>query len=105
VFRKFYKFYNADDVRTLSNNVEKKFGLSSIYDAFMFIAPEVKGDLQLEQAEFQSVVSGEDVSFAVKHEKAKSFEWKTLGVLGGNDAIFLHFLFDFLIWPGLYPLS
>jgi len=71
----------------------------------MFIAPEVKGDLQLEQAEFQSVVSGEDVSFAVKHEKAKSFEWKTLGVLGGNDAIFLHFLFDFLIWPGLYPLS
>ena len=37
----FRKFYNADDVRTLSNNVEKKFGLSSIYDAFMFIAPEV----------------------------------------------------------------
>ena len=81
----FRKFYNADDVRTLSNNVEKKFGLSSIYDAFMFIAPEVKGDLQLEQAEFQSVVSGEDVSIAVKHEKAKSFEWKTPGVLGGNE--------------------
>ena len=81
----FRKFYNADDVRTLSNNVEKKFGLSSIYDAFMFIAPEVKGDLQLEQAEFQSVVSGEDVSIAVKHEKAKSFEWITPGVLGGNE--------------------
>jgi hypothetical protein len=81
----FRKFYNADDVRTLSNNVEKKFGLSSIYNAFMFIAPEVKGDLQLEQAEFQSIVSGEDVSIAVKHEKAKSFEWKTPGVLGGNE--------------------
>jgi phage/plasmid-associated DNA primase len=81
----FRKFYNADDVRTLSNNVEKKFGLSSIYDAFMFIAPEVKGDLQLEQAEFQSIVSGEDVSIAVKHEKAKSFEWTTPGVLGGNE--------------------
>ena len=81
----FRKFYNADDVRTLSNNVEKKFGLSSIYDAFMFIAPEVKGDLQLEQAEFQSIVSGEDVSIAVKHEKAKSFEWTTPGILGGNE--------------------
>ena len=81
----FRKFYNADDVSTLSNNVEKKFGLSSIYDAFMFIAPEVKGDLQLEQAEFQSIVSGEDVSIAVKHEKAKSFEWKTPGILGGNE--------------------
>ena len=81
----FKKFYENDDVRTLSNNVEKKFGLSSIYDAFLFIAPEVKGDLALEQAEFQSLVSGEDVSIAVKHEKAKSIEWKTPGILGGNE--------------------
>ena len=81
----FKKFYEAEDVRTLSNNVEKKFGLSSIFDAFMFIAPEVKGDLALEQAEFQSLVSGEDVSIAVKHEKARSFEWKTPGILGGNE--------------------
>jgi len=81
----FRKFYCTEDVRTLSNNVEKKFGLSSIYDAFMFIAPEVKNDLALEQAEFQSIVSGEDVSIAVKHEKAKSIEWKTPGILGGHE--------------------
>ena len=81
----FRKFYCTDDVRTLSNNVERKFGLSSIYDAFMFIAPEVKGDLALEQAEFQSIVSGEDVSIAIKHEKAKSFEWTVPGILGGNE--------------------
>ena len=81
----FKKFYEAEDVRTLSNNVERKFGLSSIYDGFMFIAPEVKGDLCLEQAEFQSLVSGEDISIACKHEKAKSIEWKTPGILGGNE--------------------
>lgn len=81
----FKKFYDNEDVRTLSNNIERKFGLSSIYDGFMFIAPEVKGDLSLEQAEFQSLVSGEDVSIAVKHEKAKSIEWKTPGCLGGNE--------------------
>jgi len=81
----FRKFYEPDDVKTLSNNVEKKFGLSSIYDSFMFIAPEVKGDLCLEQAEFQSVVSGEDVSIAVKHEKAKSIQWKSPGCFGGNE--------------------
>jgi len=81
----FRKFYGAEDVRTLSNNVEKKFGLSAIYDSYMFIAPEVKNDLALEQAEFQSVVSGEDVSIAVKCEKAKSIEWKTPGILGGNE--------------------
>jgi hypothetical protein len=51
----------------------------------MFIAPEVKGDLCLEQAEFQSMVSGEDVSVAVKHEKAKSIEWTAPGILGGNE--------------------
>lgn len=81
----FKKFYESEDVRTLSNNIERKFGLSSIYDGFMFISPEVKGDLALEQAEFQSLVSGEDVSLAVKHEKAKSIEWKTPGVLAGNE--------------------
>jgi Family of unknown function (DUF5906) len=81
----FKKFYESDDVRTLSNNVERKFGLSSIYDGFMFIAPEVKGDLCLEQAEFQSLVSGEDISIACKYEKAKSVEWKTPGILGGNE--------------------
>jgi len=81
----FRKFYCAEDVRTLSNNVEKKFGLSAIYDSYMFIAPEVKNDLALEQAEFQSIVSGEDVSVAVKCEKAKSIEWKTPGILGGNE--------------------
>ena len=42
------KFYEGQDVRTLSNNIEKKFGLESIYDGFMFIAPEIKGDMALE---------------------------------------------------------
>jgi hypothetical protein len=81
----FKKFYDADDVRTLSNNVERKFGLSSIYDGFMFIAPEVKSDMCLEQAEFQSLVSGEDISLARKYEKAKSVEWTAPGILAGNE--------------------
>lgn len=81
----FKKFYENDDVKTLSNNIEKKFGLSSIYNSFMFIAPEVKGDLSLEQAEFQSIVSGEDVSIAVKHQNAISTQWTTPGCLGGNE--------------------
>lgn len=81
----FKKFYENEDVGTLSNNIEKKFGLSAIKDSFMFIAPEVKGDLALEQAEFQSIVSGEDVSVAVKNKTAVSIEWTVPGVLGGNE--------------------
>jgi len=79
------KFYECEDVATLSNNIEKKFGLSSIYNGFMFISPEVKGDLQLEQAEFQSLVSGEDLSIARKYDNALSLQWKTPGILGGNE--------------------
>jgi hypothetical protein len=81
----FKKFYDPDDVRTLSNNIEKKFGLWSIYDGLMFISPEVKGDLALEQAEFQSMVSGEDVSIARKNQKAISKQWNVPGILAGNE--------------------
>lgn len=78
-------FYENEDVKTLSNNIERKFGLSSICNGKMFIAPEVKGDLCLEQAEFQSLVSGEDVSIARKYENAKSIKWNVPGILGGNE--------------------
>jgi hypothetical protein len=79
------KFYETSDVKTLSNNIEKKFGLDSIHEGFMFISPEVKGDLQLEQAEFQSLVSGEDLSIARKFKNAVSMQWKTPGILAGNE--------------------
>ncbi len=81
----FKKFYDPEDVRTLSNNIEKKFGLWSIHDGLMFISPEVKGDLSLEQAEFQSMVSGEDVSIARKNQKALSKQWNVPGILAGNE--------------------
>ena len=45
----------------LSNNIERGFGLSGLVDKFMFIGPEIKADLKLEQAEFQSIITGEDV--------------------------------------------
>lgn len=78
-------FYDKVDVGILSNNIEKKFGISAFCDKYMFVAPEIKGDLQLEQAEFQSIVSGEDVQVAVKHSTAQSVMWKTPGILAGNE--------------------
>jgi hypothetical protein len=51
----------------------------------MFISPEIKEDLQLEQAEFQSIVSGEDVSVARKNETPLCLQWRTPGILGGNQ--------------------
>ena len=78
-------FYDAQDVGVLSNNIERKFGLSAFYDKSLFLAPEIKSDLGIEQAEFQSVVSGEDLQVNVKHKVAFSTTWSVPGALAGNE--------------------
>ena len=79
------KFYDVGDVRTLSNNCERKFGLENLYDGLFFVGPEIKGDLGLEQAEFQSMVSGEGMSIARKFKKPIDIDWKIHGVVAGNE--------------------
>ena len=79
------QFYEAIDVGNLSNNVEKTFGLSAFHDKLLFVAPEIKSDLRIEQAEFQSIVSGEDITINVKHKVAFSKQWTVPGVLAGNE--------------------
>lgn len=79
------QFFEAVDVGVLSNNIEKKFGLSAFVDKYLFVAPEIKNDLQIEQAEFQSMVSGEDIQVNTKYAKARSCVWKVPGVLAGNE--------------------
>lgn len=77
--------YEKCDVGILSNNIERKFGISAFADKYLFVAPEIKSDLQMEQAEFQSIVSGEDIQVNVKFAKAKAVEWKVPGILAGNE--------------------
>ena len=78
-------FFAAEDVGVLSNNVEKKFGLMSLCDKFAFVCFEMKKSMQLDQAEFQSIVSGEDVSVAVKNKGTHTLRWKAPGLLCGNE--------------------
>lgn len=79
------QIYETCDIGVLSNNIERKFGLSALADKFMFIGPEIKGDLSMEQSEFQSIISGEDVQVAEKHKIAKSIVWTVPGMLSGNE--------------------
>lgn len=78
-------FYEAIDVGVLSNNIEVKFGISAFVDKYLFVAPEIKNDLRIEQAEFQSMVSGEDLQINVKFQKAFATQWKVPGMLAGNE--------------------
>ena len=64
--------YEAADVGILSSNMEKKFGLSALVDKKIIIGPEIRGNLALDQSEFQSMVSGETMQYNVKYEPAWS---------------------------------
>jgi len=79
------QFYADVDVGTLSNNIETKFGLSQFYNKLLYVAPEIKSDLRIEQAEFQSIVSGEDITINVKNRTAFSTQWNVPGILAGNE--------------------
>jgi len=78
-------FYENEDVGTLSDNPEKQFGLSAIFDKFCFVAPEITSRFGLSQADFQSMVSGENVSIGIKFKTAESVEWKVPGMFAGNE--------------------
>jgi len=79
------QFYEDIDVGCMSNNIEAKFGLSQFHDKLLFVAPEIKSDLRIEQAEFQSLVSGEDMTINQKYKTAFSTQWKVPGILAGNE--------------------
>jgi hypothetical protein len=79
------KFYETCDVGVLSNNIEKTFGLSSLKDKLLFLAPEIKGDLRLEQSEFQLLIEGGDMQLPVKYKDSCYTEWKIPGLFAGNE--------------------
>lgn len=79
-------FYGDEDVGTISNNIQRKFGLSDILGKMMFVAPEIKRDFTLEQAEFQSMVSGDAMTIAIKCKESQFVNsWSIPGILAGNE--------------------
>lgn len=78
-------FYDFEDVGVMGNNYQKLFGLADIYDKFIFIAPEIKRDWGIDQAEFQEIVSGGKVNVNIKHKDSIRVSWKAPGMLAGNE--------------------
>jgi hypothetical protein len=61
------------------------FGLETFVDKLMWRCYEVKHDFSLDQAQLQSMVSGEPTSIQRKHKEALSVVWKIPGILAGNE--------------------
>jgi hypothetical protein len=86
VIRIVQMMYSINDVGIISNNIEKKFGLSTIFNKTIFVVPELKGDFAMDQADFQSMVTGEELSLAVKNKNPVTGAWKPPGIMAGNES-------------------
>jgi len=82
------EFYAAEDVGVMTNNIETQFGLSQLAMKTIVIAPEIRENFSLTAAEFQSLVSGEAMSMAVKNKNALVMTWNAPLVMAGNELPF-----------------
>lgn len=79
------KFYENDDVGVISNNFQTIFGLGDIYNKYIYIAPEIKRDWKIDQAEFQEMISGGKMNINKKHQSSVMVDWTVPGILAGNE--------------------
>jgi hypothetical protein len=78
--------YNEEDVGTLANNIEERFGLAIIANKFIAIADDVRRTLRLDQSDFQNMASGNRVSCPQKHKDPLiASQWHTPIVWSGNE--------------------
>jgi hypothetical protein len=87
VFTKLIRhIYPAHEVANLSSNGEVTFGLSGVYGKLLYLCAEVKKTFSLDQSEFQSMVSGEELVLNTKNQTARTVKWTAPGFLAGNEA-------------------
>lgn len=79
------QLYEEEDVGIMSNNFQRTFGLSDLVDKMIFVAPEIKRDFNIEQGEFQSIISGDKITINIKCKKSRFENWTIPGVLAGNE--------------------
>jgi len=85
LIRHMISIYEPEDLGALSNRTEEKFGIYPLYGKFIWYCLEVKKDFGLGQAEFQSMLSAENMSMAIKFKTAETIIWNVPGVLAGNE--------------------
>ena len=77
-------FFQPEDVRILSSNMEKVFGLSALRKCKIWLCMEMQSTWNLPQSELNSMVTGEAVNVPIKNHDAVTMEWKSPGAMFGN---------------------
>ena len=78
-------FFDIAQVAVLSSNAEDKFGLEPLLNHLVWICFEVTKSWSISRCDFQSMVSGEDISAARKNKVAQQITWDIPGLLLGNE--------------------
>jgi hypothetical protein len=74
----------ARDVGYLNNTLQKTFALEGIFDKLIYLALDIDEHFQLDQATFQSMVAGEEVSVLRKYKRPMTVIWNIHGGFAGN---------------------
>jgi hypothetical protein len=76
--------FEHDDIGYLNNQLQKQFALDGLYDKIFYIGLDIDGEFQLDQATFQSMVCGEEVSVVRKFKTPLVVNWISQGGFAGN---------------------
>ena len=77
--------YASRDIRIVSYHIEKTFALSSICNKHVFLIREAKRDFALNTTDFQSMVTGEEMTMPFKNEDPIVKLWDVPGMIVGNE--------------------
>lgn len=79
-------FFNIRDIGTISENMEKTFGLQNLYNKRIVISSDIPAKLseKLDKATLQKMISGEKLNIAIKNAEARTEDWKPSIMMAGN---------------------
>lgn len=85
LLRMVYSIYQPDQVGIMSSRMEKNFWAMNLYDKFIWLCLEARSDFSIDQGQFQSAISGEEMTISIKHAKPINLTWTAPGLMAGNE--------------------
>jgi hypothetical protein len=76
--------YNEKDIATIPNDAESTWGLMSLPNKLMWVAPEVKVDFKMDQIQFQALASNDKMCIHRKHSRPWEGHIMCHGAMAGN---------------------
>lgn len=77
--------FDKSDVGYVNNVLQKTFALDGLMDKRIFLGLDIDQNFQLDQATYQSMVTGEPVSVTRKFKQPISVKWTVPGAFAGNQ--------------------